>query len=1343
MWWSLWWGVDANFFYSKLMTRGLIANPHPSSYTVFKDTYMLEEVVGQMASKKSEKNDEANLPELVATVAQRSPEQLFKMGIDGKYSPDMGIYEQVGQYTVVVAKDSTNLEVYDQTGHRVEGLSNTGTRIIDWTPLKKKENAFGTYWIMALDKAAVDTIGGNERNGAKTVDQFPRNLQSFIREYILQYGQGRAYTRIPDDSDSWQIFTGTIESIRIKKGEGYILFLDLSRRTWIGFQTQDQRGVELPPRNWVRYDTLDQVRKTVPANISIELPTVTNPDISHSQDIRNGYNVVVRKDQLLIVESGMKDADPKFTDKLGGIGNNVCRDPNVRGVIYYCTTQNPRNLIKLDTTSDSTTWRSEVVDFPKAYKKVANLSIDSTGNFITFQSEDGFVILNRDNLQELKVIKGVYEARLTEQGKIQGISQDGRLVFYDVNFQEVSRELDQRRVARLARGLATDLFRKETGISSIEEESDVGQFGHLAPVKEELTTAFITQIDTISVLQDMSGVLHAMETARTRLRSEGLQQSQIDFLTRDIQNAIAERERLLAAPEISQLVTKIKTKLSGSLSIASLFELKAQLTELKSLENLADESLRAQIREIENQCDQQTTELYRREGATIVSDAKEMVKGARSELENIKTMSEFSDWQEFRLPQLVTRLQTLARDMPIEASDTQAKILEARRELLRLSKGYEASFTENYAAIREKASRLIGEQVELVKLDIDSLVKRLRAKNFTDRAQAELYLNSSPAYESIQAEIVALKQQNPDLAKQLERDLRVQLTAIMYESERGTQNKIAETGQQMVVFGNTQFPKWEAAVQEKTRRQVDLTFIPDEKTKGPGVTADKIMGEIGILETNSTGKSERRRLFQDLRDEDEWRYGSISYRGEYVSPSYMSQGDYREFKQSYLDWTKGSDSEIKRGVQKLKQAMRELYKQRQPVAERTEQEDAQWREDYTELIREYATFVAKNHVLLLSRLDQIRNAPEIEFKNGSGYVPGWQSHWTVDQTTEHYLEEMAKDSSMQLELQEGLLVLKGHAGTGKDVLVKMFCNRTNRPYFSIDCSKWTTEFELSEDVVLEAADGASQTVKVPSVVLNAITTPGAVMYFNEINAMPEQAQIFLHGLMDEKRTLTLKTSSGKAVKAVDSVLLMASMNPGYPGTFDPQFATKSRMVGLEIDYPSLFRAKEPADINPNPPISAAEALRVARQVDSLMDFTYEPDPRHNEFVQIWERYINGIQNGAPDLSQTQTFDINVILTMVEFAHKLRQAFIQKFEKTRASSSRGALLVGQPITGREMRRMAYWLSKMSPEEKLTADPEAVARELFDVFFLSHIDKKDERADIRTAMATWTSSKRPAA
>jgi MoxR-like ATPase len=297
---------------------------------------------------------------------------------------------------------------------------------------------------------------------------------------------------------------------------------------------------------------------------------------------------------------------------------------------------------------------------------------------------------------------------------------------------------------------------------------------------------------------------------------------------------------------------------------------------------------------------------------------------------------------------------------------------------------------------------------------------------------------------------------------------------------------------------------------------------------------------------------------------------------------------------------------------------------------------------------------------------------------------------------------------------------------------------TNRPYFAIDGTKWTTEFELSEDVMLESKDGASQTVKVPSAVLSGITTPGAVVYFNEFNAMPEQAQIFLHALMDEKRSLTLKTSSGKTIHADPSVLLVASMNPNYPGTFVPQFATRSRMLSLEIDYPPLTRKADAEDPNQNPLYDSSEALRMARGIDSLDDLTYEANLEHNDFVKLWDHYINGVDNGSPEPTLIQKFDLDTSLAVIQFSQKLRADFIKIFEKSR--DVRDALPVSQPITGRELRRMAYVLSKMTPEEKAKANPETVARELLERFFLTHIDKKEDRDKIRTAINTWTSQKR---
>ncbi|MFH1012154.1 MAG: MoxR family ATPase, partial [Candidatus Peregrinibacteria bacterium] len=381
---------------------------------------------------------------------------------------------------------------------------------------------------------------------------------------------------------------------------------------------------------------------------------------------------------------------------------------------------------------------------------------------------------------------------------------------------------------------------------------------------------------------------------------------------------------------------------------------------------------------------------------------------------------------------------------------------------------------------------------------------------------------------------------------------------------------------------------------------------------------------------------------------------------------------------------------------------------------------------------------------LLSRMDRVAEAPETEYANGKGYVPKWQNHWVSDPDTESKLEEMAEILEMQHELQEGCMLLKGHAGTGKDVLVKMFCERAKRPYFAIDCTKWTTEYELGEDITLESKDGASQTVKVPSVVLQAITTPGAVMYFNEFNAMNEQAQIFLHALMDEKRSITLKTSSGKTIKADPDVLLIASMNPNYPGTFAPQFATRSRMVSVDVDYPSLLVKPKEGDTNLHPCYNVSEPLRIARSVASLADFTIEGNMERNEFVKIWNKYINHADNDAPPITPTQQFDLEVILALVQFGDKLRTDFIKIFEKTEDSVD--ALPVTQPITLREMRRCAYFLSKMSDAEKLagSADPDEVARNLLAKFFLTHIDKRTDRDVIQTSMTgNWHSQKRLAA
>ncbi len=339
----------------------------------------------------------------------------------------------------------------------------------------------------------------------------------------------------------------------------------------------------------------------------------------------------------------------------------------------------------------------------------------------------------------------------------------------------------------------------------------------------------------------------------------------------------------------------------------------------------------------------------------------------------------------------------------------------------------------------------------------------------------------------------------------------------------------------------------------------------------------------------------------------------------------------------------------------------------------------------------------------------------------------------------HFLNSIKKD------LHEGVLNLKGHAGTGKDVLIKMFANRTNRPYFAIDCTKWTTESDLSEDITLTSKDGATQVISVPSSVLNGIQTPGAMVYFNEINAMPETAQIFLHALWDEKRSMTLKTKSGKTIKADPTVVMVSSMNPDYPGTFKPQFATRSRMVSMQVDYPPLLKWTDPSDprrdqtdTNLNPPYSASEALRLARGIDSLSDLTYEPNMKENGFVKMWDHHVNKIANGSPEPDPIQKVEIETILALVQFGNKLRKDFMLTYDDSR--TNKPTVEIHQPLTSRELRRCAYTLNRLPTEVKLRTDPDDMAQEMLRQFFLNNIDDADEVRKIETEMATWSRSLR---
>ncbi|MDP2812254.1 MAG: AAA family ATPase [bacterium] len=1222
-------------------------------------------------------------------------------------------------YTIVTLDGSDEIQIFDEDAYVIPEFKkplNSKKVTVNWnSPEVRNKLGQQHHYIGDDTRSSNDTIN---------ISQVPLELRGFAKAVLATKNTDEFPLREEPKKES------TASNVIIL--DKYII-LTTKDGGYFAYVTRNENGIVLAPQNWQRVD----YTKPIPPELNKYAEIILRENEGYQQ-INEKYSALVTDVGINIVKNEETMGAPLFSDNVPSIEKNITIDPTNPNIIYYCQSSNPRSIRRIDLSAEPNTWGAISAELPQKYESINNLQLDPSGNFFLFYSKEDLVMVTKDGLEEVKRVPKLSQVNFDATGRIRAVDKDGHLVIYEPNFDELAQEMDKQRVAKLAQGIKiVDIFELEASKKALGQKGGEG-LEYLEPLRTQYEQQFTEVLAKITTPEGAQQLRKGFNKLAEALKQQGLKPNEVTFIISGLEGPIEAKEKEFAIKSTQEALVSVRAKLASGLSISSVSEARAEMEKIRATEALLEGDLRQEVHEIALELEQRSLELFRQRGGEIIKDIHGLIERTKTDLEGFTSKSQMDDWLEFRYPQLKSRLGSLAKDVPLEADEAYKAIVAARTNLQAIASAFEDKFKREYAKVREKASERIGATVDILAQDVDGLIERLRTKGFTSRTAAEQYLSSSDAKKTLETEIAGLAGDNPDVAKELERGLKVRISNTLTEIERGSLTRVAETGQQMVMFGETAFPKWEAKVKEKMEYKVDLTFEEDAKTHGPGVKAGDILGDVSISIQTSTGKVEKVRLYEGWQDENEWRLGLLTYRGESIPPSYLTAKEFKDIRKEYGDWAQGEKSNLRRELQEKRDTLKEVYSRRQKVGERTPDIDSVWQEEYKTKLQEYATFATENHISLLRRIDQIKSEPEIEYTNGKGFIPEWQSHWVMDRQTETDLEEMAKALKMQLDLQEGLVNLKGHAGTGKDVRIKMFSSLTNRPYFGIDGTKWTTEFELSEDVMLESKDGASQTVKVPSAVLNGITTPGAIVYFNEFNAMPEQAQIFLHALMDEKRSLTLKTSSGKTIRALPNVLLVGSMNPNYPGTFDPQFATRSRMVSLEIGYPPLTRKADAGDRNPNAPYDASEALRIARGVDSLANLTYEASLERNEYVKMWDKYINGIDNGAPEPTGTQKFDIDVSLALVQFANNLRESFIKIFEKSH--EARNTLPVSQPITGRELRRAAYALSKMTPEEKATANPEGVARNLLNKYFLTHIDKKEDQDKIRTAMSTWTSKKR---
>jgi predicted phosphohydrolase len=1246
-----------------------------------------------------------------------------------------------GTYTLIAPDGGADLIVLDQDGVPVKDFGAKGRmHYLDLvTRLVKNEG--------------LDYLSARGHSNSLGIGNLPEHLQPYGAALC---GEGGYKLMLPDTGAHHHL---KFPRVTVLEGGKYIVFSSGAPSQLIVYQTTNNSGTPQAPQSWRRFDLGSD--KQWPEELLKVLPMFYPHSHGMKEIPGTPYFAIAGGNGLIVGEQestdpGISNAPIQMNwlkkESTHHIRDNFCFDEDTPTEIFYCRSDEPAEIRTLDISGDPSGWSSSSKPIPGEYQDIRGLTLDPSGQFFLFlDGKNRLTVLDKETLREVAKFGGVKYFRFTRHGYLQVILKDGRWCTYHVNFDEVAEGLEAKKVAGAIGTLDVGAYFREAGSTAHRRRQQGGPAANILAaynnIRQEMEGDFKPEVASAATLADLDLVREALTAAKRDLVGRQLDAGIVEYVMAGVEEAIRDKATTLATPEVQAILGRIRGRLQ-SLAVTTLAEAREDMIQVQRYSPYVNDALQAEIKTMSEDLHDKATDIFRTQASSIEQHVSQILADTQVELEGFDNKPDFDAWHEFSYPKIKSQLRIIADECPVELPGTRKKVIEGRRNLEKLAQKFERIFQEEYVRIREAARERVEESAKRIESDIKSFIQRMMTQSFGGRIEAEDYARTSAMRLMIAHDITALEKKDTTRAKVLSQLLAVKLANAYGEIERRARIGISPTGHQMVLFGNVQFPRWEGHVKRKKDQRIEVLFDVDLQTRGPGVGPSDLYGDITLKVTSPEGKIKMIRLFEFLENEDNYRLGlqEFGLAQREMNSSYIASSDYKKFKKALKEWA-GPFSKLKAELKRLRAERVKHYSTRTRCGSRPSPGDAtydqwkladeKWQEDYKKLVEEYNDFYKENFIMHLRQLDKLSSVDLVEDTNGKGYVPEWQPHWTSDHQTEKMLGQMARTAKMQIDLQEGLLNLKGHAGTGKDVLVKMFCARTNRPYFAFDCSKWTTEFELSEDIVLESKDGASQTVQVPSVVLNAIRTPGAVMYFNEINAMPEQAQIFLHALMDEKRSLTLKTSGGRTIKAHPSVIFMGSMNPGYPGTFDPQFATRSRMISLEVDYPPFRIPAKPSDHLASDRINSSEPLRVARSVDSLTSLTVDPDPDRNEFVKMWNAHVNGDNQGKKP-NTTQEFDLNVILALVTFADKFRTDFVLKFEGGRAA--RNALPVNQPITLREMRRCAYMLSQMSDIAKTQISAAQVAKDLITEFFLSHIDSKEDRGKLEVALKGFTYRKR---
>jgi MoxR-like ATPase len=264
------------------------------------------------------------------------------------------------------------------------------------------------------------------------------------------------------------------------------------------------------------------------------------------------------------------------------------------------------------------------------------------------------------------------------------------------------------------------------------------------------------------------------------------------------------------------------------------------------------------------------------------------------------------------------------------------------------------------------------------------------------------------------------------------------------------------------------------------------------------------------------------------------------------------------------------------------------------------------------------------------------------FKSLGRRVPEMRPTWRMTRHTQECLEKIVRELNIQRDSGQGILILEGEAGTGKNVLIDILASMASYERFMFACNYQTQKEDFTYEYAFSPEKG---TYRVNAKLIEKLQTPYVINALDEINTLPPGVLKMLNALLDERRTLYL--ADGRELPMDPTSLLVGFMNPrNYVGTQELSREVISRASIVTIGYPPLKRKNKDGVST----FAPDEAIMLACCAPLLSDLSQE------EFESVWNEEINKEGSALVQTTKDQKRQIAGLHKVVKIADAVRQQY---------------------------------------------------------------------------------------